>query len=329
MKKASVFDRLMEWFFRSRRDLPWRRDRSLYSVLVSEMMLQQTQVSRVVEYYGRFFKRFPTLETLAEASLNEVYQLWGGLGYYRRARLLHEAAKSLVKDIPRGEAWEKLPGIGKYTAAAVRAFVFNEPVAVLDANVKRVLARFRGVLSSHEKRLSELMQLLVCYGVKRGYEPRDVNEAFMELGALVCSKKRECMICPLHLACCTFLGGEERYLVVEKKNYLRVEERCAAFLRPDGKVWLVPSERWREGLWDLPLLRQRRGEALGGFALSYGVTNHRVMRHVEVFLVEDEKPDQEGRWEDVTGCSLALGSPAKKSLEMLCEFVAMLKNLPR
>ncbi len=329
MKKDTVFDRLMKWFFCHRRDLPWRRDRSLYSVLVSEVMLQQTQVSRVVEYYRRFMECFPTMEDLSQACLDEVYQVWSGLGYYRRARLLHEAAKHLVKTTPQGDEWEKLPGMGRYTAAAVRAFAFNEPVAVLDANVKRVLARFRGVCSREEKRLSELMQIFVCYGVGRGYEPRDINEAFMELGALVCGKKRECMICPLQRACCTFLGGEDRYLVVEKKKYLQVEERCAAFLTGDGKVWMVQGGRWRKGLWDLPVLLQRKGQSLGGFSLSYGVTNHRVTRDVEVFLVGGDELEGEGMWADVERCSLALGSPARKSLAMLAEFVAMLRNFPQ
>ncbi|MCX7881816.1 MAG: hypothetical protein N2314_01190 [Brevinematales bacterium] len=330
MLKETPFDRLMSWFFVHRRDLPWRRDRSFYSVLVSEMMLQQTQVVRVLGYYARFMNRFPTLEALAQASLEDVYIVWSGLGYYRRARYLWEAARLLVKEgVPPKGGWESVPGLGQYTISALRAFALNECVGVLDANVKRVLARFRGISSLKEKRLWEVITTFVVYGVRRGYEPRDVNEAFMELGALVCGRERRCYLCPFQRVCCTYLRGEDIFYVREKKSYTKVQERCIAYLKDDGKVWVVQGERWRKGLWDLPLWKEKleEGERLGGFVLEYGVTHHRVERQVEVYRVKQMAGWEGGRWVMVTSPEVALGSPARRCLEFLQDFVTIPQNL--
>lgn len=327
--KHNAFDRLMQWFFHHRRDLPWRENRSLYAVLVSEVMLQQTQVSRVIDYYKRFMTRFPSLEALAHSDEREVYKLWEGLGYYRRAKYLLEAAKLLVKQgKEREREWEKLPGIGEYTASAIRVFAFNEKVAVLDANVKRVISRFRGVLSSRGKRLRWWMHAFVEYGVQKGYQPRDINEAFMEVGALICGKQRQCFVCPLREGCCTYHGGGDVYFLTEKKMYRDVEETCIAYLSSEGEVFLVQEGKWRKGLWDLPCVADgRKGTFLGGFSLRYGVTNHRVRRQVEIFLVRREEVALKGVWVRVDGVTLPLGSPAQKCLMMLRDFEAMTKNL--
>jgi len=320
----NAFDRVMAWFFAHRRDLPWRRDRSIYAVLVSEMMLQQTQVSRVVGYYERFMRRFPTLLDLASAPLDEVYRVWSGLGYYRRARYLWETARRMVQEgtIPE-DRWEDLPGLGRYTASALRAFALNEPVGVVDANVGRVIARFRGIVSKNRRRLQEVMDTLVRYGKRRGYEPRDVNEAFMELGALVCGRQRRCFLCPLREVCCTYLEGEDRFVVRQPRAYVRVEERCVALVSGGSRVWMVQGGRWREGLWDLPLLEEvgYEGERLGGFSFSYGVTRHRVEREVEVYEVS-QTPIGKGRWVSMDQPEVGLGSPAHRCLQWLRAFVA-------
>ncbi len=323
-ERSGAFDRLLTWFFCSRRDLPWRRERSLYSVLVSEMMLQQTQVSRVVEYYHRFMERFPALEALAGASLEEVYRVWSGLGYYRRARYLWETAKCLVRDGLPSSGWENLPGLGRYTASAIRAFAFNECVGVVDANVGRVLARFRGILSTKQERLQRMMNTLVAYGVRLGYEPRDVNEAFMELGAVVCGRERRCYLCPLKSVCCTYKRGEDIYVIRKKKNYVNIQEKCFAYLGAEGRVWMVQGGRWRKDLWDLPTGEKScvEGERLGGFVITYGVTHHRVQREVEVYRVREEALSENGRWVSVFQPEVALGSPARKCLVVLQDFQA-------
>jgi len=319
----NFLDVLMAWFRENKRDLPWRRDRSVYSVLVSEMMLQQTQVSRVVEYYTRFLDRFPTMEALARASLDEVYHAWSGLGYYRRVRSLYEACRALLeKGILSGEQFSQLPGVGEYTASALRAFALNEVVGVVDANVRRVLSRFRGIVSTEKKRIQMVMDVLVRYGVRRNYESREVNEAFMELGALVCGRERKCFVCPLKRWCCSYLGGRD-YVVVEKTVYHEMEEHSVAYLSPRGRLLLLPGRRWWKGLWDLPLEAEVRlgGEVLGSFFIRYSVTNHRVLREVEVRRVGEEVEVSEGRWVDVRACDCALGSPAKRCLEYVEGFV--------
>lgn len=323
-ERSGAFDRLLTWFFCSRRDLPWRRERSLYSVLVSEMMLQQTQVSRVIEYYTRFMERFPTIEALASASLDEVYFMWSGLGYYRRARYLWETAKCLVRDGLPSSGWENLPGLGRYTASAIRAFAFNECVGVVDANVGRVLARFRGILSTKQERLQKVMTTLVAYGKRLGYESRDVNEAFMELGALLCGRERKCYLCPLARACCTYLRGEDLFVISQKKSHVDVKEKCYAYLTESGEVWMVQNGRWREGLWDLPTEEESvfGKEKSGGFVVTYGVTRHRVQREVEVYRVMGEGVSGSGRWVSVFQPDVALGSPAKRCLVFLQDFLA-------
>ena len=162
---------LLAWFERNRRDLPWRRRRDPYAVWLSEVMLQQTQVSTVIPYFERFLERFPDPASLAAAPLPEVLAMWKGLGYYSRARNLHRAAQRIAEDgMPStAEALRELPGLGRYTAAAVASLSFGEPVAVLDGNVARVLARLRaieGPLGADEKRLwaeAEALQIGRAY----------------------------------------------------------------------------------------------------------------------------------------------------------------------
>src|SRR5689334_5614063 len=148
--------KLLQWFEFYKRDLPWRATRDPYAVWVSEIMLQQTRVAAVAERYVEFMRRFPTVQALASAPLDDVLALWSGLGYYRRARMMHQAARVVVEEragvLPSNSAeWRELPGIGRYTAAAIASIAFNEPVAVVDGNVERVLARMHGrVLADDE-----------------------------------------------------------------------------------------------------------------------------------------------------------------------------------
>jgi A/G-specific adenine glycosylase len=224
--------KLLAWYARHARDLPWRRTRDPYEVLVSEVMLQQTQVSRVEQYYPRFLERYPTLETLARAKPKAVREAWEGLGYYARARNLHQAARSVVKhhdaklpDQPK--ELEKLPGIGRYTAGAVASFAYERAVPAVDTNVGRVIRRvFIGMRDTgygmrpgrHPSRIPHLVSRSSpaspfsrqIWDIAATLVPRDgkrawrFNQAMMELGALVCTaRKPRCGVCPVRSGCKT------------------------------------------------------------------------------------------------------------------------------
>jgi len=203
--------RLAAWFRRHRRDLPWRHTRDPYHVLVSELMLQQTQVSRVVDFYGRFLERFPDLYTLAEAPPAQVRESWEGLGYYARARNLHALAQQVTTERdgvipPEVDALRALPGIGAYTAGAVSSFAYERRAALVDTNVARVLKRVfapRTDLKSGkgQKKLWAIAEDILPRTGKAGWTH---NQALMELGALVCTARvARCEVCPVRRVCKT------------------------------------------------------------------------------------------------------------------------------
>jgi A/G-specific adenine glycosylase len=203
---------LLAWYARAARDLPWRRTRDPYRVLVSEFMLQQTQVSRVSEYYPRFLERFPDLGTLARAKPRAVREAWEGLGYYARARNLHSLAKDVTRrhdgtlpDDPRELI--KLPGVGPYTAGAVASFAYEKPVPAVDTNVARVIRRvFFGRATGNVKRATEVWWVAGRLVPKNGKRAWKFNQAIMELGALVCTaRKPKCPQCPVRTTCKTGL----------------------------------------------------------------------------------------------------------------------------
>lgn len=202
--------KLLAWFDRSARDLPWRRTRDPYQVLVSEMMLQQTQVSRVEQYYPRFLERFPDLGALASARPRAVREAWDGLGYYARARNLHALAKEVTRrhdgtlpDTP--EELIELPGVGRYTAGAIASFAYEKSVPAVDTNVSRVIRRvfFNRATGNgqHESDIWTLAATLVPRDGKRAWR---FNQAIMELGALICTaRKPKCQQCPVQRICRT------------------------------------------------------------------------------------------------------------------------------
>jgi A/G-specific adenine glycosylase len=201
--------RLMRWYRRVGRDLPWRRTRDPYAVLVSEFMLQQTQVSRVAEYYPRFLARYPTVHHLAVARPGEVREVWQGLGYYRRAANLHRLAQVVVAErqgkIPHlPEDLRRLPGVGRYTAGAVATFAYEQATPAVDTNVARVIRRAfhpRARGSAGEKRLWVTGGRLVP---RSGNPAWTFNQAIMELGALVCTARvARCGECPVRQVCVT------------------------------------------------------------------------------------------------------------------------------
>ena len=203
---ASFRRRLLAWYGRSARDLPWRRTRDPYAVLVSEVMLQQTQVVRVVGAYPAFLRRFPTLRALGGASLGDVLREWSGLGYNRRARDLHRAARACPTGLPRTAAeLDALPGVGAYTAGAVACFAHDDPVAFADTNIRRVLGRaFLGRTAAEREALELDAALMPRRDAARWHH------ALMDLGATICvARSPRCADCPIR-ASCRFRGGEDR-----------------------------------------------------------------------------------------------------------------------
>ncbi len=194
---ATFRTRVLSWYRRSGRDLPWRRTRDPYRVLVSEVMLQQTQVSRVLPAYGRFLRRFPTVRALARAPLGAVLREWSGLGYNRRARDLHRIAR-MHSFLPRTvSGLDALPGIGAYTASAVACFAFDQPTAFADTNISRVLGR---AILGRAATDGEAVELDARFGSKR--QPARWHHALMDIGATICLARRpRCDICPIRTIC--------------------------------------------------------------------------------------------------------------------------------
>jgi len=265
----SLRRRLLAWFDANRRDLPWRRDRDPYSIWVSEVMLQQTQVATASGYFRDFLAAFPTIADLAAADEQDVLRTWEGLGYYRRARDLHRAARIVVAEhggIPKDpEAWERLPGVGRYIRNAVLSQAFDLRLPVLEANTRRVLARFFG-------QRGDLGKSQVQESLWRGAEallPRrrvgDFNQALMELGALVCTANSpRCNECPLIRQCVAKRNGLQAEIPVKARRPAPLEVReVAVVVRRGGTVLLAqrPSNapRWAN-MWEFPHLALAPGE---------------------------------------------------------------------
>jgi len=243
--------RLLSWYDASARKLPWRESRDPYRVWLSEIMLQQTQVAAVIEHYHEFLRRFPTVEKLAAAREAGVLAAWSGLGYYRRARMLHAAAKVIMQELggefpTTAEGWRELPGIGRYTSAAMASIAFDQAVAVVDGNVGRVLQRLSGERLAGEKLWRAAEELF------DREHPGDFNQALMELGATVCRPRAPaCLSCPVMELCAT--RGEMP--ASGKAARQKKREIHYALDRRGGKVFLVrraPDARLMAGMWELP-----------------------------------------------------------------------------
>ena len=264
-------ERLLEWFDAGRRDLPWRRTTDPYRIWISEVMLQQTQVDRVVDYFERFVAAFPTVEALAAASLDDVLKRWEGLGYYARARALHAAARVVAAEhggrLPeRAAALRELPGFGPYTAAAVASIAYGERAAAVDTNVARVLARVGCVDGPVSRAASRKEVARLAATLLDPTRPGDHNQAMMELGALVCRPRApRCLLCPVAFACCARASGEpERYPAsVQAAERPTVHAACA-IVRRRGRLLVVqrPERGLLGGLWEFPGGRVGEGESV-------------------------------------------------------------------
>ncbi len=258
-------DRLLQWYDQhGRHDLPWHHDRNAYRVWVSEIMLQQTQVTTVIPYFQAFMERFPTVAGLARAPVDDVLSHWSGLGYYARARNLQKAAVTVMDEhggeFPRSqEALEALPGIGRSTAAAIVAQAHDQRAAILDGNVKRVLARYHAV-DGWPGQTSVLNKLwLHAEEHTPDRRVRDYTQAIMDLGSLVCTRTRpDCQDCPLNLGCKAYAAGEMRRYPGSKPKKVKPEKTTWMVILEDheGRILLErrpPSGIWG-GLWSLPEL---------------------------------------------------------------------------
>ncbi|MGZ4789043.1 MAG: A/G-specific adenine glycosylase [Terriglobales bacterium] len=271
--------KLLRWYDAHRRDLPWRKTKDPYRIWVSEIMLQQTRVGAVLEHYRRFLERFPTVDVLARARPQSVLAAWSGLGYYRRARNLHAAAK--VVAIERGGAFpqtakelRELPGIGRYTAAAIASIAFGERAAVVDGNVERVLQRITGREDLGDREMWDLAEALLS-----PRSPADFNQAMMELGATVCvPREPKCLVCPV-LDFCETRGPHAR----TKKDIRSSQAIAYALARRNGSIWLVQRPKdvsLMAAMWELPVLEQSaEGAPAARFKHSILDTDYEVAVH--------------------------------------------------
>src|SRR5579863_78631 len=266
---ASVMRRqLLHWYERNRRDLPWRQSHDPYAIWVSEIMLQQTRVAAVMEHYRDFMERFPTLLALALAPEEEVMAVWSGLGYYRRAHMLHKAARFVADELKgnlpsTAEGLRKLPGIGAYTAAAIASIAFGEPVAVVDGNVERVLCRLAGWDAAPRAGGGDLRRQMDAFAAQLvdPNRPGDSNQAIMELGATVClPRNQQCLVCPLAGLCKT--RGEHKTrqrpkMLSREVGYalsVRIGQQPGAHSREVLLEQRPAANTVMPGLWELPLL---------------------------------------------------------------------------
>ncbi len=253
--------RLLAWYAGHARDLPWRRSRDAYRVWVSEIMLQQTQVETVRPYFARFLDSFPSIEALARADEQEVLRHWEGLGYYRRARQLHRAARVVVEEhggrFPRdAHTVRSLPGVGRYTAGAILSIAFDAREPILEANTARLHCRLLAYREAPAAAAGQRLLWAMAERVLPRREPGRFNQALMELGSQVCTARRpRCEECPVKTLCGAFAQGAQES-IPQPKGRPRYEERheVAVLVRRRGRVLLVrcaDDGRWA-GLWDFP-----------------------------------------------------------------------------
>jgi len=291
-----MLDLLVTWFQENHRPLPWRVSYDPYQVWLSEVMLQQTQVETALPYYERFIREFPTVESLAKADEERVLTLWAGLGYYRRAKNLMEAARQMASqhhgEIPSDyDVLIQLPGIGRYMAGAILSIAFNKPYPIVDGNVRRVLSRIEAWSEEDPQRLWRKADELVHAG-----EPRLVNQALMELGAKICSfKSPRCLVCPVQSFCEAFRKGWQERIPPVRKRASTVHIHLFAIVDRKNGLSLM---RLVNGLWEFPTFSERpEGNFRTAGRCRHSVTHHRL----DITVCEGKLTSPDGlEWKRIT-----------------------------
>ena len=313
-RRESFRSRLLTWYDGNRRDLPWRQTSDPYRIWLSEIMLQQTRVGAVLDHYRRFLERFPDVQSLARARQQSVLAAWSGLGYYRRARNLHACAKVIAKErggkFPqKAKELQELPGIGRYTAAAIASIAFGQSSAVVDGNVERVFQRLTGTPELSACATWELAEDLLA--PKR---PGDFNQAMMELGAMVClPKEPKCSVCPV-MHYCTARGAQSK----SEKEVRNVREIAFGWSQRGDSIWLVQRSKTlglMPGMWELPKCLPNGDPPCATFKHSILDTDY----NVRVFMGVESSGN--GRWVSKSRlATMALTGLARKILRHFDQF---------
>lgn len=346
---GSISAGAIRWFRKHQRDLPFRKTTDPYAILVSEMMLQQTQVATAVAYYEQFLKRFPTVKALAEADEQAVLAAWAGLGYYRRARLLHAAAHRIVErhngEFPRSLAEiEALPGVGRYTAGAVYSFAYNKPAPIVEANTARLMARLFAIRESLDSTKAKSLLWAAAQKMLPERNCREHNYAIMELGALVCKPVPKCSSCPVSQFC-------EAYLTEQTGSIPRLPEKpdklkrsfCGVVAQCGDRflVRQIQKGEWHSGMFEFPslplavgaksasqlaLLEERlanlgvlHGQLFDFARFRYTVTRHAVdLNMYRCEVLERTEVQLPFSWRTLNEINqLPLGSAQRKLLDLL------------
>ena len=271
---------LLAWYDANKRDMPWRRNPEPWAVWVSEIMLQQTRVDSVIDYFTRFMERFPTPRALAEADLDELMGYWAGLGYYARARNLHAGATQVVErhggEVPDNpDAFSALKGVGRYTCGAVQSIAFGRALPVLDGNVIRVITRLDLITADPKTSVTNQALWARAGALLDADRPGDFNQAMMELGAVLCTPRApKCLLCPLSDLCRARQLGDPELLPTRSPRKDRPRHALVAGLTQteDGRIWLGrrPPSGLLGGLWSLPSVRDPDPNALNQVGLEHG-----------------------------------------------------------
>ena len=317
---------LTNWYHKHGRVLPWRQTRDPYAILVSEVMLQQTQVATVIPYYNEWLRRFPDFAVLARASESDVLHAWQGLGYYTRARNLRAVAKTVQNrrggNFPRGvAAMRGLPGVGRYTANAVATFAFNQPVPIVETNIARVLARLFNLHNPIDRPAGREALWRHASILLPRYSARIYNSALVDLGALVCLPcQPECGICPVKKFC---RAKNPESLPIKKMQSptLRLTENHAFIVQPNRILLQKARERWC-GMWILPTLRKRSPDEPPVYASIFPFTNHRVALNVYTRRRRKINKDSQ-RWISIDSLdSIPIPSPHRTAVRYLLSEVS-------
>jgi len=351
VESKRIVEKVLSWYDRHQRDLPWRKTRNPYHIWVSEIMLQQTQVETVIPYYHRFLCQFPTVVALAEAPLDHVLKAWENMGYYCRARNLHAAARTVVEHfegrIPKTQqGLMRLPGIGPYTAAAILSIAFQKPLPAVDANVNRILTRLLAIEEpewrQRAKYVSDTAKALIP---KKG--AGHFNQALMDIGATVCTaQKPRCEVCPIRTACEAYRQGLQEKLPLRKKRRPIPHHQVTAGVIRDRAGRILITQRSNSGLlgglWKLPGGRQRLGESVktclrrevqeevgirvrvgkAVASIKHAYTHFRITLHAFHCTHRDGSPTALGcrdwRWTSVSGFDdLAFSKADRKIIQVL------------